>query len=151
MLLLAACSPSASPTGTLPSEPATEAPGSEAPAAGSVEVTLQDGVVTVAPDSAAAGEVTFAVTNDGPDAIHEFVIIRTDLAPDELPTADDGSVDESSGDIEVVDEIEGLDVGATEELTVTLEAGSYVLVCNVVDSDFGSHYAAGMRAAFTVE
>ena len=35
--------------------------------------------------------------------------------------------------------------GATEELTVDLEAGSYVLVCNIP-----AHYRQGMSTPFTV-
>jgi hypothetical protein len=35
---------------------------------------------------------------------------------------------------------------------VTLEAGSYVLICNVYSADEQeAHYAEGMRIAFTVE
>ena len=38
----------------------------------------------------------------------------------------------------------------TMAVTATLEAGSYVLICNVWSEDEGeAHYAMGMRAAFT--
>jgi len=117
-----------------------------------VDVTLQEFAVGVDPASVSAGEVTFSVTNEGPDDVHEFVVIRTDLGPTELPTDENGAVDEAGGGMEVVDEIEDMEVGASEELTVDLEAGSYVLICNIWDEDEQeSHFQEGMRAAFTVE
>jgi len=117
-----------------------------------VDVTLQEFAVGVDPASVSAGEVTFSVTNEGPDDVHEFVVIRTDLGPTELPTDENGAVDEAGGGMEVVDEIEDMEVGASEDLTVDLDAGNYVLICNIWDEDEQeSHYQEGMRAAFTVE
>ncbi len=107
----------------------------------------------VAPEtaSASAGKITFTVTNTGPDDVHEFVIVKTDLAPDALPTESNGAVDESGAGIEPVDEIEDLAVGATDSLTVDLDAGSYVFICNIYDkAEKLSHYQAGMRTGFTV-
>jgi uncharacterized cupredoxin-like copper-binding protein len=117
-----------------------------------VNVTLQEWAVVPDVESAPAGEITFAVTNDGPDDVHEFVILRTDLDPGDLPTDATGAVDEAGAGMEVIDEIEDLAVGDTQEVTVTLEAGSYVLICNVYSADEQeAHYAEGMRIAFTVE
>jgi uncharacterized cupredoxin-like copper-binding protein len=117
-----------------------------------VDVTLQEFAVGVDPASVSAGEVTFSVTNNGPDDVHEFVVIRTDLGPTELPTDENGAVDEAGGGMEVVDEIEDMEVGSSEDLTVDLDAGNYVLICNIWDEDEQeSHYQEGMRAAFTVE
>lgn len=140
LVLLPACSPSAS------SSPSTAGGGS------TIDVTLQEWAVVVAETSAPAGEVTFAVTNDGPDDIHEFVIIRTDLDPGELPTDEHGAVDEAGEGMTVVDEIEDIPVGETQEVTVDLESGSYVLLCNIYSEDEDeAHYTEGMRTAFTVE
>jgi hypothetical protein len=97
--------------------------------------------------------VTFEVTNDGPNDIHEFVVIRTDLAPGARPPGEDGAVLEDGEGMEVIDEIEDLAVGASETLALELEAGSYVLICNIVEEEDGgteAHYAQGMRSAFTV-
>jgi uncharacterized cupredoxin-like copper-binding protein len=146
LLILAACSPSASPADSEPPE-------ESAPAGGTtVNVTLQEWAVVPDSDTAPAGEVTFSVTNDGPDDVHEFVIVRTDLAPADLPTDDTGAVDEAGEGVEVIDEIEDLAVGDTQEVTVDLEAGSYVLLCNIYSADEDeAHFAEGMRVAFDVE
>ena len=119
---------------------------------GSVDVTLQEFAVSTDPASIGAGEVTFDATNDGPDDTHEFVVIRTDLAPTELPTDETGSVDEAGEGIEVIGEIEDVEVGESASVTLDLDAGAYVLICNIYDEDEQeSHYLEGMRTAFTVE
>jgi uncharacterized cupredoxin-like copper-binding protein len=116
-----------------------------------VSVTLQEFAVGTDPASASAGSVTFNIENKGPDDTHEFVVIRTDLDPTELPTEENGSVDETGAGIEVVDEVEEIPVGDTPTLTVDLTAGSYVLICNIFDEDENeAHYQEGMRTGFTV-
>jgi uncharacterized cupredoxin-like copper-binding protein len=102
-------------------------------------------------DSAKAGGITFNVENVGPDDIHELVIFKTELAPNELPTLDDGSVDEEGEGVELIGEIEDIPVAATQSLTTNLEAGAYVLICNIYDHGEHAHYEEGMRAAFTVK
>jgi hypothetical protein len=119
-----------------------------------VAVTLQEYAILPAQDSAPAGSVSFEVENTGPEDIHEFVVIRTDLAPDALPTGEDGSVDETGEGIEVIGEIEDIAVGSTETLRSDLEAGSYAFICNIVEEEGGDtlvHYELGMRTGFTVE
>ena len=119
---------------------------------GSVDVTLQEFAIIPSTSSVGAGEVTFNVTNEGPEDTHEFVVFDTDLAPDALPTAEDGSVNEEAEGIGVVDEIEDIAVGDSPSLTVSLDPGNYVLVCNIYDeTEQESHYQEGMRVAFTVE
>jgi len=79
-------------------------------------------------------------------------VFATDLAPDALPTAPDGSVDETGEGVELIDEIEDIPVGETQSVTVELESGNYVLICNIWDEDEQeAHYQEGMRVAFTVE
>jgi uncharacterized cupredoxin-like copper-binding protein len=117
-----------------------------------VDVTLEEFAIALSPASTEAGSVTFNVENIGPDDVHEFVLVKTDLEPTDLPTLDDGSVDETGEGIEVIDEIEDLAVDASETLTVDLEAGSYVIICNIYDeTEDEAHYEEGMRTAFTVE
>ena len=118
-----------------------------------VDVLLNEFAVVPDKSTVPAGEITFRATNEGPEDVHEMVIIRTDLAPSALPTVANGSVPED--ELDAVDEIADLAVGATGELTVDLDAGSYVLICNVVqeepDGTIESHYQKGMRGALTVE
>jgi uncharacterized cupredoxin-like copper-binding protein len=114
-----------------------------------VDVTLSEFVLEADPASVSAGEVTFTASNEG-EEVHEFVVVKTDLAPDKLPTIDDGSVDEEGAGVEAVDEIEDLASGDSQDLTATLDAGNYVLFCNLVEEG-EVHYKEGMHAAFTVE
>jgi len=122
------------------------------PSATIVNVTLQEWAVVADDASVPAGEVTFSVTNNGPNDVHEFVILRTDLDPGDLPVDEHGAVTEAGEGIEVVDEIEDIPVGETQEVSADLAAGSYVLLCNIYSADENeAHYAEGMRIAFTVE
>jgi len=119
----------------------------------SVNVMLQEFSITLDRDSAHPGNVTFDVSNVGEDE-HEFLVIRTDLAPDALPTEENGSYEEDGEGTVLLDEIESITPGNHAELTLDLEAGSYVLICNMVhvedDGEVEVHYALGMRTAFTV-
>ena len=126
----------------------------ETPQAGAtVNVNLTEYIVAPDADSAPAGPITFDVTNIG-STDHEMVIIKTDLAPEALPTVEDGSVDEVGEAIEMLDATQRLAREGEEELTIDLASGAYVLVCNVVqerpDGELVSHYNQGMRAAFEV-
>jgi uncharacterized cupredoxin-like copper-binding protein len=119
---------------------------------GTVEVTLQEFSIIPAQESVSAGEVTFEVENTGPEDVHEFVVIETDLAQDALPTDENGVVEEEGEGMEVIDEIEDIPVGETQNVTVDLDAGNYVLICNIwTEEEQEAHYAMGMRTAFTVE
>lgn len=123
-----------------------------------VTVTLGEWLIEPDPASAPAGDITFTANNEG-TIEHEVVIIKTDLAPDALPTNDDGTVNEDAEGLEVVDEIEEFEAGGSESLTARLEPGKYVLICNIGPSSaeeeghmaHAAHYQEGMRAAFTVE
>lgn len=108
-----------------------------------VDATLHDFKIDLSETSAPAGEITFRVTNEGPST-HEFVVFRTDVAADALPTDENGDVAEGD-DLAPVDEIEDIQAGATPTLVMDLDAGSYVLICNVT-----GHYRQGMHTSFTV-
>jgi uncharacterized cupredoxin-like copper-binding protein len=119
---------------------------------GTVDVTLDEFKITASPKSVSAGTIEFVVENVG-DEEHEFLVIQTDLDEDDLPLADAGGVDEEGKDIKVLDEIEDIEPGATKNLTIDLDSGSYVLICNMVEEEDGgvvSHYVLGMHVAFTV-
>ena len=125
---------------------------SPSPAGTSVDVTLQEWAVVPSAATAPAGQVTFVITNQGPDDIHEFVVMKTDLSAHELPVDANGKVDEAAGGMVVIDEVEDIPVGETENLIVNLDAGNYALICNIYDTDEGeAHYSLGMRAAFSVQ
>ena len=83
--------------------------------------------------SVPAGKVTFAVTNQGA-MTHEMVVVP---APDGAAALKepDGTASEAGSPGEVAD----LAAGANGRLTVTLPAGTYVLLCNLP-----GHFAGGM-------
>lgn len=126
--------------------------GCAAAGGGTVKVTLQEWAVQRDKAELPAGSITFEVTNSGPADIHEFVVIRTDLAPGSLPTDSTGAVDEEGEGIdEVMGEIEDIEVGADGTLTLNLTAGKYVLLCNIYSEEENeAHYHEGMRTDFTV-
>jgi uncharacterized cupredoxin-like copper-binding protein len=115
-----------------------------------VDATLSNFKIVLGSSSAKTGEVTFKIKNDGPST-HEFVVFKTDLAPDALPTKDENGVtivDEEGAGVEAIDEKEDIPSGSSTSLTVNLAAGKYVLICNI--SDDGGHYKNGMDVGFTV-
>src|ERR671922_896155 len=103
-----------------------------------VGATLEDFSITLDSDSVTAGSVSFDIHNNGP-SVHEFVVFATDLAEDQLPTTDEGTVDEEGQGVELVDEVEDIQVDADESLDVDLDAGPYVVICNIP-----GHYQQGM-------
>lgn len=135
----------AAPTGT-PEATTTAAPsgdgGNGGAAEGAIGVTLSEFDVEPAESSATAGEVTFSVVNDGAIA-HELVVVKSDAAEDALPVQG-GVVPEDQ--VDVIDKTGQIRTKQSEDLTVTLEAGSYILICNIP-----AHYGSGMHAAFTVQ
>jgi hypothetical protein len=117
-----------------------------------VLVRVEEFMVKPSRSSAKAGTLEFLVLNKGTE-MHEFVIVRTDLTIDELPTNEDGSFDEEGEGVGVIDEIEEIQPGTMERITVSLEPGHYVLLCNRVeveeDGEVESHFMEGMHADFT--
>src|ERR687892_200305 len=101
---------------------------------GEVNVVLSEWVVEPDPTSVDAGEVTFA--------------------------EDDSFDEEAFGEDNVLGEVEDIAAGESEELSLDVEPGNYVLLCNVVEEPGEmemepgtslSHFANGMHASFTVE
>jgi len=115
-----------------------------------VTVTLETYKLTVSTNTVSAGKVAFHITNAATDQKHEFLIFKSDLPIDQLPTKPDGSVDESSTTAVKVFDSGELDPGASVDMTQDLVAGNYVVICNMVINGT-SHYQQGMRAAFTVK
>ena len=94
--------------------------------------------------SAPAGIVTFKVKNSSKDTIHEVIVMYLQDATKALPYLDaENRVDEDkSGD---KGEVSELDPGKSGALTVALQPGKYLLICNVP-----GHYGAGMWTEFEV-
>lgn len=123
-----------------------ETPG-ETMAANEVHISETEYAITglegAAIESAHAGNVTFEVHNDG-TIQHSFYVIKSDLDEANLPL-DGTKVDENGTGVDVVDEIETIDAGEADTLSVDLEPGIYVLICNIAD-----HYTQGMHATLDV-
>jgi uncharacterized cupredoxin-like copper-binding protein len=118
---------------------------------GTVDVTLQEFSIATDPTSIDAGEVDFSATNEGPDDTHEFVVFKTDLALTDLPVDENGAVVEDGEGVELIGEIEDVEVGDTKSVTLDLEAGNYVFICNIWDEEEQeAHYQEGMRTSFVV-
>jgi uncharacterized cupredoxin-like copper-binding protein len=107
-----------------------------------IKATLADWSIDLGGATGKSGSITFTVNNSGANT-HEFVIVKTDLKADSLPVSGD-LVDESA--FTPVDEIEDIESGATETLTVNLAPGHYVILCNIEE-----HYAKGMHQDLTVQ
>lgn len=141
-LMVLGCSSGASPSAAAPASPAA----GSAAAGTSVTAKLTEFKIELSAPTAAAGPVTFELTNSG-TVVHEFVVFKTELAPDKLPLAADGATVDEEGagaSLTLVDEVEDIAIGATASLAVDLPAGHYVVICNVP-----AHYTSGMHAEFT--
>jgi len=80
----AACSSDSSSSAGAGSSGAMESPDTS----NTVGATLKDFSIALDPTTLGSGEITFNITNEGPST-HEFVVVRSDLAPDALPVKDD--------------------------------------------------------------
>jgi hypothetical protein len=156
----------------------------------SVSVKLTDFVVEAESDSVPAGRVTFDVTNGaGTHDLYVLrtdlpagdlpedepgTLTRRDPETGELETLDllergpnlepDVEVDKPNlraPEIDVLGSIEPMEAGEIDSLTLDLESGHYVLMCNLVEFEFDqagnlieevgdSHYELGMRTDFSV-
>ena len=122
------------------------------------EVLLSEWVLESDTTSTDAGEVTFTGDDQG-GVVHELVVVRADNDSD-LLTEVPGNYAVIESELPagaVIGEIEDIEPGSSEDLTLDLEAGSYVLFCNLVgsesegpDMEGRSHFAEGMYAEFTV-
>jgi len=90
----------------------------------------------------AAGHVVFGIRNHA-SMLHELMVIKTDLAPDQLPV--DGATAKAKEDGKV-GELLNIAGGASRKLVLELTPGKYVLICNVA-----GHYQLGMRVGLEVQ
>lgn len=92
--------------------------------------------------SVPSGSVTVSVKDSG--AIpHELVVVKSDLTVDKLPQFESELVDEKQ--VQVVLKIAPLDARKQQDVTVGLQLGKYILLCNVA-----SHFTSGMFTGFVV-
>ena len=110
-----------------------------------VDVELGEWFVTPNQPSVSAGKVTFVVENTG-GLVHDFRVLKTDLAPDELPISI-GRVDEAAAGT-LLGTIEQEELGPLQSASITLDLnpGNYVLICNVP-----GHYLSRMTVGFRVQ
>ena len=95
--------------------------------------------------SVAAGKVTFEVTNDSKDVIHEMLVAPVANVDVVLPyNANENRVDEEAA--KDLGEVSELDPGKSGALTLELKPGTYVLYCNIP-----GHFMAGMWTVLTVK
>jgi uncharacterized cupredoxin-like copper-binding protein len=91
-----------------------------------------------------AGDVTFNVTNNSKESIHEMLVAPANPAKP-LPFVDkDLRVDEEAS--KDLGEVSELDPGKSGSLTIALTPGTYILFCNIA-----GHYMSGMWTLITVE
>lgn len=100
--------------------------------------------ITVDKTKVKAGEVTFEVTNNSKEMIHEMLVAPADPAKPLPYVAANSRVDEEAS--RDLGEVSELDPGKSGSLTITLKPGTYILFCNIA-----GHYMAGMRMLITVE
>ena len=85
-----------------------------------------------------AGWITFDVTNDSKDIVHEVIVSPIKKGETELPyIADENRVDEEKAGH--LGEVSELDPGKSGSLKLDLKPGEYILYCNVP-----GHFIGGM-------
>ena len=118
-------------------------------AAETVHVDLVDNndgsmAISTSEDSVKAGKVTFQVTNKSGDVEHEFLIAQLTVPPNDVPFDESTGV-VKEGALKGVRELGDLEPGNSGAMTLDLEAGKYLLFCNMP-----GHYKAGMYHVLTV-
>ena len=91
-----------------------------------------------------AGTISFQVMNHSPNTVHEFLVLKTDIAPKDFPmTQDEARVDEDK--LTGIKELGDLEPGKAGQMKMSLAPGHYVLFCNQP-----GHFKAGMVAVLNV-
>ncbi len=110
-----------------------------------VVVVEHDFKITASTNSVPAGMVTLQVKNHGPST-HEINVDETSVGSGALPLlANSLQVNEDSSSLHNVGSLSGIRVGTTQDLTLRLKPGHYVLFCNLE-----GHYLGGMHVALEV-
>ena len=94
--------------------------------------------ITLDQTTVPAGKVTFDVTNDSKDIIHEMMVSPVTQGEDALPyIKDENRVDEEAAGH--LGEVSELDPSKGGSLTVELTPGDYIVYCNIP-----GHFVDGM-------
>ena len=130
--------------------------GSKGAAPGTVGVTLAEGSLKPGVKSVRAGRVTFDTSNTG-RVEHELLVVRTDLAPADLPMGLEGPAVKLAGEV-VLGIPHGhyaheakraaqrhVQPGRSRRETIVMKPGKYVLLCSLP-----GHYESGQRAGLVV-
>jgi uncharacterized cupredoxin-like copper-binding protein len=107
----------------------------------SLYVDISDFKLVTDHPAIAAGHIVVGIRNHA-SMLHELVVIKTDLAPDQLPV--DGATAKAKEDGKV-GELLNIAGGASRKLVLELTPGKYVLICNIA-----GHYQLGMRVELEV-
>jgi uncharacterized cupredoxin-like copper-binding protein len=100
--------------------------------------------ITIDQATVPAGKVTFNVSNDSKDIIHEMVLSPIESLEAKLPYLDDEyKIDEDAAGH--LGEVAELDPGKSGVLGIDLKPGLYLLYCNIP-----GHYIGGMWTVLTV-
>ena len=126
ILILAACAApakTAATTSTAASSGAAAAGSTTATASGPIAVSLKEWSIELSAPTARAGALVFNARNEG-KVPHDLVVVRTDLAPNALPTTS-GLVDETK--VTVVARTDQLTPGDGKRLSVELSRLSPIM------------------------
>jgi uncharacterized cupredoxin-like copper-binding protein len=93
----------------------------------SIYVDISDFKILTDHPTIAAGHVVVGIRNHAA-MLHELKVIKTDLAPDQLPV--DGATAKAKEDGKV-GELANISGGASRKLVLELVPGKYVLICNI--------------------
>jgi uncharacterized cupredoxin-like copper-binding protein len=113
--------------------------GEEAPAEADIAVELRDFSISLAAETLSPGEAVISVRNRGSTA-HDLIILRTEREADSLPVV--GAQASEEGRVAAT---RTLPPGTSARLTVDLQPGNYVWICNVP-----AHYTLGMRTKVVI-
>jgi uncharacterized cupredoxin-like copper-binding protein len=109
-----------------------------------VDRTKSNMGIKLSRDRAPTGEVTFKVTNNSKDTVHEMIVVPAPAKGKVLPYVDgEKRIDEDAAGH--LGEVSELEPGKSGSLTLNLKPGSYLVLCNVP-----MHYMAGMWQEITV-
>lgn len=109
-----------------------------------VHVSLSEYAIEVEEASAEAGIVKFEATNEG-EVHHELVVLE---GPADEVEADEGGAPAEEG---LVGEIEAFAPGTECQGSFELDAGTYTLLCAIVEESGESHFSEGMVTELEVK